>query len=199
LIWKIISMLGGKTPAVPAPRSPEQLPEPLSQAEVRVLRFLPTSLSAPEIARELYVSVNTVRMHMRHLYDKLGAHRRLEAIDRARALGLLTLVPQSALALISAGRIQGGAWVPVCEPLHGLLRSAEKSLDPACPNWMATTSGVRQSGEFAQCGNAIARDHGGGPRMADECYAWKIRYLMQALATSYPARSISLCIVEIFT
>jgi hypothetical protein len=48
-----------------------------------------TSLSAPEIARELYVSVNTVRTHTRHLYDKLGAHRRLEAIDRARAVGLL--------------------------------------------------------------------------------------------------------------
>jgi LuxR family transcriptional regulator, maltose regulon positive regulatory protein len=38
------------------------------------------------------VSVNTVRTHMRHLYDKLGAHRRLEAIDRARTLGLLAPV-----------------------------------------------------------------------------------------------------------
>ena len=74
----------------------EHLPEPLSQAEARVLRFLQTSLSAPEIARELYVSVNTVRTHMRHLYDKLGAHRRLEALDRARALGLLAPVPQRA-------------------------------------------------------------------------------------------------------
>jgi LuxR family maltose regulon positive regulatory protein len=89
LIWKIISMLGGRTPPVPAAGPSEHMPEPLSQAEVRVLLFLQTSLSAPEIARELYVSVNTVRTHMRHLYDKLGAHRRLEAIDRARALGLL--------------------------------------------------------------------------------------------------------------
>jgi LuxR family maltose regulon positive regulatory protein len=96
LIWKIISVLGGTTPTVPAPRAPEHLPEPLSQAEARVLRFLPTSLSAPEIARELYVSVNTVRTHMRHVYDKLGAHRRLEAIDRARALGLLTPIAQKA-------------------------------------------------------------------------------------------------------
>jgi len=96
LIVKIISRLGGRTPMVPAQRPSEQLPDPLSQAEVRVLRFLPTSLSAPEIARELYVSVNTVRTHMRHLYDKLGAHRRLEAIDRARALGLLTPAPQRA-------------------------------------------------------------------------------------------------------
>jgi len=78
-------------PALVAGRR-ERLPEPLSQAETRVLRFLPTSLSAPEIASELYVSVNTVRTHMRHVYDKLGAHRRLEAIDRARTLGLLTPV-----------------------------------------------------------------------------------------------------------
>jgi LuxR family transcriptional regulator, maltose regulon positive regulatory protein len=113
LIRKIIGMLGGTAPAAPAAGplaavplaavpppavSPEQLPEPLSQAEARVLRFLQTSLSAPEIARELYVSVNTVRTHMRHLYDKLGAHRRLEALDRARALGLLAPVPQRAFA-----------------------------------------------------------------------------------------------------
>jgi LuxR family maltose regulon positive regulatory protein len=87
-----------RMPAAPAAIPAEHLPEPLSQAEARVLRFLQTSLSAPEIARELYVSVNTVRTHMRHLYDKLGAHRRLEALDRARALGLLAPVPQRALA-----------------------------------------------------------------------------------------------------
>jgi LuxR family transcriptional regulator, maltose regulon positive regulatory protein len=99
LIRRIIGVLGGRTPAapaVPAAGPSAHLPEPLSQAEARVLRFLQTSLSAPEIARELYVSVNTVRTHMRHLYDKLGAHRRLEAIDRARALGLLAPVPQRA-------------------------------------------------------------------------------------------------------
>jgi LuxR family transcriptional regulator, maltose regulon positive regulatory protein len=103
LIRKIIGALGRRTPAAPAAGQPEHLPEPISQAEARVLRFLPTSLSAPEIARELYVSVNTVRTHMRHLYDKLGAHRRLEAIDRARALGLLAPVPQRALTILSAG------------------------------------------------------------------------------------------------
>ena len=100
LIRKIITALGGRTPSDAsrgptkskrrrAAGPPQRLPEPLSQAEARVLRLLQTSLSAPEIARELYVSVNTVRTHMRHVYDKLGAHRRLEAIDRARALGLL--------------------------------------------------------------------------------------------------------------
>jgi len=96
LIRKIIITLGGTTPAAPAADPAQPLAEPISQAEARVLRLLQTSLSAPEIARELYVSVNTVRTHMRHLYDKLGAHRRLEAINRARALGLLAPVPQRA-------------------------------------------------------------------------------------------------------
>ena len=74
--------------------SPPRLTEPLSQAEARVLRYLPTRLSAPEIADEMYLSVNTVKTHMRHVYDKLGAHRRHEAVERARALGLLAPSPR---------------------------------------------------------------------------------------------------------
>jgi LuxR family transcriptional regulator, maltose regulon positive regulatory protein len=70
-------------------RSPPRLAEPLSQSEMRVLRYLPTNLSAGEIARELSVSVTTIRTHMRHLFTKLDAHRRTEAVTRARALGLL--------------------------------------------------------------------------------------------------------------
>jgi LuxR family maltose regulon positive regulatory protein len=54
-----------------------------------VLRYLPTNLSAREIADELYVSVNTVKTHQRHLYQKLGARGRSQAVERARALGLL--------------------------------------------------------------------------------------------------------------
>jgi LuxR family maltose regulon positive regulatory protein len=65
------------------------LSERLSESESRVLRYLPTNLSAPEIAHELCVSVNTVKTHLRHLYAKLGVHRRREAVDRGRALGLL--------------------------------------------------------------------------------------------------------------
>ena len=77
----------GSSAAPPGqPRSPR---EPLSRAETRVLRYLPTNLTVPEIAGQLYLSANTVRTHMRHLYDKLGAHRRHEAVDRARTLGLL--------------------------------------------------------------------------------------------------------------
>jgi len=54
-----------------------------------VLRYLPTNLTVPEIAGELYVSVNTVKTHVRNLYAKLGTHRRAEAVARARSLGLL--------------------------------------------------------------------------------------------------------------
>jgi LuxR family transcriptional regulator, maltose regulon positive regulatory protein len=54
-----------------------------------VLRYLPTNLSAPEIASELYVSLNTVKTHTRNLYTKLGTHHRAEAVARARSLGLL--------------------------------------------------------------------------------------------------------------
>lgn len=54
-----------------------------------MLRYLPTNLTAPEIAQELYVSRNTVKTHMRKLYAKLGTHTRTEAVERARVLGLL--------------------------------------------------------------------------------------------------------------
>ena len=70
-----------------------RLIEPLSQCEIRVLRYLPTNLSGREIARELSVSLNTVRTHMRHIFAKLGVHRRTEAVTRARALGLLAPSP----------------------------------------------------------------------------------------------------------
>jgi LuxR family transcriptional regulator, maltose regulon positive regulatory protein len=66
-----------------------RLVDPLSQTEIRVLRYLPTNFSAPEIARELSLSVHTVRTHVRHLFAKLGVHGRTEAVARARAVGLL--------------------------------------------------------------------------------------------------------------
>jgi LuxR family transcriptional regulator, maltose regulon positive regulatory protein len=64
-------------------------PEPLTASETRVLRYLPTHLTAHEIANELFLSVNTVCTHTRHLYAKLGVHSRHEAVERARALSLL--------------------------------------------------------------------------------------------------------------
>ena len=73
----------------PRPAESFRLVDPLSKTEIRVLRYLPTNLSAPEIARELSLSVHTVRTHIRHLFAKLGVHGRTEAVARARALGLL--------------------------------------------------------------------------------------------------------------
>jgi len=61
----------------------------LTDGEIRVLHYLPTNLSAREIAGELYLSVNTVKTHQRHLYQKLGARSRSQAVERARAFGLL--------------------------------------------------------------------------------------------------------------
>ena len=63
--------------------------DPTPVSEIRVLRYLPTNLTAPEIARELYVSRYTVKTHVRNVYAKLGAHGRAEAVARARDLGLL--------------------------------------------------------------------------------------------------------------
>ena len=55
-----------------------------------MLRFLPSNLSAAEIGSELFLSVNTVKTHMRKLYAKLDVHTRAEAVRRGRALGLLS-------------------------------------------------------------------------------------------------------------
>jgi LuxR family maltose regulon positive regulatory protein len=69
--------------------APRELAEPLNERELTVLRFLPTNLSAAEIGSELFLSVNTVKTHMRKLYAKLDVHTRAEAVQRGRALGLL--------------------------------------------------------------------------------------------------------------
>jgi LuxR family maltose regulon positive regulatory protein len=77
----------------PAPSAEGELlspPEELSPSELRVLRYLPTNLTRPEIARELYVSINTVSTHIRNIYSKLGARDRSSAVRRARELRLLS-------------------------------------------------------------------------------------------------------------
>jgi LuxR family maltose regulon positive regulatory protein len=89
LLADIVDLLRGE----PAPSSDrERLPQPqeLSPSELRVLRYLPTNLTRPEIARELYVSINTVNTHLRNIYSKLGAGDRSAAVQRARELRLLS-------------------------------------------------------------------------------------------------------------
>jgi LuxR family transcriptional regulator, maltose regulon positive regulatory protein len=88
LIAEVFSLLVGRHPAAPV-AAPEPLSEPLTETEARILRYLPTDLSKPEIADELYVSVDTIKTHVKHLYAKLDAHSRREAVRRAREVGLL--------------------------------------------------------------------------------------------------------------
>jgi ATP/maltotriose-dependent transcriptional regulator MalT len=86
--------------APPAPRTLQaaagidKLIQPLTGSELCILRYLPTRLTAQEIASELSLSVHTVTTHMRHLYAKLGVHRRRQAVERARGLGLLAPIPR---------------------------------------------------------------------------------------------------------
>jgi len=88
LLADILDVLHGSSPA-----APNQLPplgvEELSPGELRVLRYLPTNLSRPEIAGELSVSVNTVSTHVRSIYAKLQVRDRSSAVQRARELRLL--------------------------------------------------------------------------------------------------------------
>jgi LuxR family maltose regulon positive regulatory protein len=87
LLATILDVLAGTAPQ--PGHEPMPLRDELSEAELRVLRYLPGNLRAPEIAAELFVSTNTVRTHLRHIYSKLDAHSRSEAVARARGLGLL--------------------------------------------------------------------------------------------------------------
>ena len=75
-----------REPAVP-PRAADA--EGLSEREVEVLRPLATTLSGPEIAGELFVSVNTLRTHTKHIFTKLDVTTRRAAVSRAAELGLL--------------------------------------------------------------------------------------------------------------
>ena len=68
---------------------PAELLEPLSAREGEVLRFLPTMMSNSDIASELFVSVNTVKTHVKSIYRKLDVTRRQDAVRRARQLHLL--------------------------------------------------------------------------------------------------------------
>ena len=61
----------------------------LSERELQVLRLLATELTGPEIARQLFVSHNTLRTHTKHIFTKLDVTNRRAAIRRARELGLI--------------------------------------------------------------------------------------------------------------
>ena len=97
LLTGILDLLSGSGRAAagaPVPgghRGPPRGPAELSPGELRVLRYLPTNLSRPQIATELSVSINTVSTHIRSIYAKLGAEDRSAAVHRARDLRLLSV------------------------------------------------------------------------------------------------------------
>ena len=88
LLADILDVLRGSSPAA---KEQSSLPptEELSPGELRVLQYLPTNLSRPEIAGELSVSVNTIGTHLRSIYAKLQVRDRSSAVQRARELRLL--------------------------------------------------------------------------------------------------------------
>jgi LuxR family maltose regulon positive regulatory protein len=69
---------------------PEPLVEPLTERELAILAELPSMSSNDEIAARYYVSVNTIKSHLKHLYRKLDVTSRREAVRRGRELGLIS-------------------------------------------------------------------------------------------------------------
>jgi LuxR family maltose regulon positive regulatory protein len=66
-----------------------RLVEPLSERELEVLLLISEGLSNREVAQRLFLALNTVKVHTRNIYGKLGVHNRTEAVARAREMGLL--------------------------------------------------------------------------------------------------------------
>ena len=83
----LVALLDGRNTADGI--APAELLEALSDRETEVLHYLPTIMSNADIAAELFVSVNTVKTHVKSIYRKLGATRRQDAVRRARQLRLL--------------------------------------------------------------------------------------------------------------
>jgi LuxR family maltose regulon positive regulatory protein len=71
------------------PPTGAQPADALTERELQVLRLLDTELSGPEIARQLFVSHNTLRTHTKHIFTKLDVVTRRAAVTRARERGLL--------------------------------------------------------------------------------------------------------------
>jgi len=69
-------------------RPPSSLIEPLTPRELEVLHLLSEGLTNPEIAQQLFISLPTVKSHTRNIFGKLGVHKRREAVQRARQLGI---------------------------------------------------------------------------------------------------------------
>ncbi len=87
----LVSSVPARVPGQPDPgdHAAPLIVEPLTEREREALRHLSEMLSTAEIAAEMYISVNTVKSHLRSIYRKLSASHRNEAVRRARQLGLI--------------------------------------------------------------------------------------------------------------
>ncbi len=87
---RLLAALAQTVPASKLPAIPQNptLPEPLSDRELEVLKLLRSELSGPEIARQMIVSLNTLRSHTKNIFAKLGVSNRRAAVRRAEELGL---------------------------------------------------------------------------------------------------------------
>jgi LuxR family maltose regulon positive regulatory protein len=88
-VGHLLAAFGGATRSTRSTPTQPGLIEPLSERELDVLRLLATDLGGPDIARELVVSLNTVRTHTKNIYAKLGVNNRRAAVRRAEDLHLL--------------------------------------------------------------------------------------------------------------
>lgn len=91
LVEELLATIEGAAPTTNGREvAPLALSEPLSERELVILRYMPTSMPYAEVASELFVSVNTVKTHVRHVYRKLDVDSRRDAVTRAVALRLLS-------------------------------------------------------------------------------------------------------------
>jgi LuxR family maltose regulon positive regulatory protein len=90
-IGQLLAAFPTQKPRGASPSSPIRfdIVDPLSVRELQVLRLLDSPLTSTEIAEELFISANTARFHIKNIYSKLDVHRRTEAVDRAKDLGLI--------------------------------------------------------------------------------------------------------------
>jgi LuxR family maltose regulon positive regulatory protein len=92
-VHRLLAAFPMAEPEKPEPLRPQDpdsvLVEPLSEREIEVLHLIAEGLTNPEIAARLYLSLNTVKVHTRNIYGKLGVNNRTQALAKGRELGIL--------------------------------------------------------------------------------------------------------------
>jgi ATP/maltotriose-dependent transcriptional regulator MalT len=78
-------------PTVPKSHRPQPLVEPLTNRELDILELLAQRLQTKEIAEKKFISPETVKSHLKNIYQKLGVSNRREAVEKAKALGIITI------------------------------------------------------------------------------------------------------------